>query len=191
MRPGPRRVPAASRAGSRRGSQRGVQASRARSVTVAASRFATQCSSADHGSSATSDSTRAGTASTSSGRDKVIAHQPSRAGISRVAPPAETRPPGSKPSNAARPVMISSASTVTPVRSWNWSATRRACDSTATGIPNDLTRSLSSQSELQRREPPVQYLAVGVGGVRDGVDQRAQRQHTAASVGQPNRTVDV
>ena len=73
-------------------------------------------------------STRAGTASTSSGRDSVSAHQPSRAASSRVAPPADTRPRRDSPSSAARPASSSAASTVTPMRRWSSSAVDRACD---------------------------------------------------------------
>ena len=47
-------------------------------------------------------------AAMSSARERVSAHQPSRVGIRRVAPPAEMRPRRCSPSSAARPVKVAS-----------------------------------------------------------------------------------
>ena len=49
----------------------------------------------------------------------------------------------------------------------------------------------SSRSELQRGEPPVEHLVVGIRGARGRVDQRAELEHAAAAVGQRNGAVDV
>ena len=140
---------------------------RARAVTSADAFSATHCLTAGHGSSPTaSDSSSAGTASTSSCRDNVSAHQPSPLRISRVAPPAEIRPCGDSPSSAARPVRSSAASTATPVRAWKASAARRARDSTATGMPNmsplcdsQNCSAVNRQSSTCRSGSPTAYTS--------------------------------
>src|ERR1700682_6778280 len=83
--------------------------------------------------------------------------------------------------NALRPVR-------TPPRRRRWWRHRRTVRSgkparcCPSPTPPNPHPTLSPRLALQRRDTPVQHLAIGFGGVRgDGVHQRSQRQHPAAS----------
>ena len=121
----------------------GMSSSLARATKSAAERVRAASAIMSHGSPTSARSNSAGTASKSSSRISVKAHQSSAVGSSLVAPPDEILDGGPSPSSAARPEMISHASTLTGrppsalTRSWIAALTSHAWASTPTGIANN------------------------------------------------------